>query len=188
MKPRKEITACSSRPGKSFRAATAADLLGGAAGKPAQINRKWRRHYRRLIELRDQFLSERAELAKESSEEPVPYSMHMADAGTDCFDRDFALSLLSAKQDSIYEIEQAIKRIEYGAYGICELTGKPISQARLQAIPWTRFSVEAERQLEKDGSLIPNRLRPRASVMSPEGDEGDELEEEEEQKSAKTRD
>src|SRR5262245_59315175 len=114
--------------------------------------------------------------------------MHMADAGTDCLDRDFALSLLSANQDSIYEIEQAIKRIEYGAYGICELTGKPISQARLQAIPWTRFSVEAERQLEKDGSLIPNRLRPRASVMRPRGGEGDELEEEEEQKSAKTRD
>ena len=58
----------------------------------------------------------------------------MADSGTDNFDRDFALSLLSSDQDAVYEIEEALKRIEKNTYGICELTGKPIPRRA-----WRRF-------------------------------------------------
>ena len=54
------------------------------------------------------------------------------------------MSLLSSDQDAIYEIEEALKRIEKNTYGICELTGKAIPKARLDAIPWTRFTVEAK--------------------------------------------
>ena len=74
-------------------------------------------------------------LAKESAQEMAGYSLHMADSGTDNFDRDFALSLLSSDQDAIYEIEEALKRIEKNTYGVCELTGKTDSQARA----WKRF-------------------------------------------------
>jgi RNA polymerase-binding transcription factor DksA len=82
----------------------------------------------------------------------------MADSGTDNFDRDFALSLLSSDQDAIYEIEEALKRIEKNTYGICELTGKPIPKSRLEAIPWTRFTVQAQAQLEREGALRQRRL------------------------------
>jgi RNA polymerase-binding transcription factor DksA len=82
----------------------------------------------------------------------------MADSGTDNFDRDFALSLLSSDQDAVYEIEEALKRIEKKTYGVCELTGKPIPRARLEAIPWTRFTVDAQAQLEKEGALRQRRL------------------------------
>src|SRR5213075_932289 len=68
------------------------------------------------------------------------------------------LSLLSSDQDAIYEIEEALKRIEKGTYGVCELTGKPIPKARLDAIPWTRFTVEAQAQLERDGALRSRKL------------------------------
>jgi RNA polymerase-binding transcription factor DksA len=54
--------------------------------------------------------------------------MHQADAGSDAYDRDFALSLLSQEQDALYEIDEALKRIELGTYGKCEMSGKPISQ------------------------------------------------------------
>ena len=73
-------------------------------------------------------------LAKESAQEMAGYSLHMADSGTDNFDRDFALSLLSSDQDAMYEIEEALKRIEKNTYGICELTGKAIP-----APGWKRF-------------------------------------------------
>src|SRR5262249_12482679 len=92
-------------------------------------------------------------LAKESAEEMSSYSLHMADSGTDNFDRDFALSLLSSDQDAIYEIEEALKRIEKNTYGICELTGKQIPRARLEAIPWTRFTVQPQAQLEREAAL-----------------------------------
>jgi RNA polymerase-binding transcription factor DksA len=86
------------------------------------------------------------------------YSLHMADSGTDNFDRDFALSLLSSDQDAVYEIEEALKRIEKKTYGVCELTGKNIPRARLEAIPWTRFTVDAQAQLEKEGALKSRRI------------------------------
>ena len=61
--------------------------------------------------------------------------MHMADAATDSFDRDLVLGLVSFEQEGLYEIDAALKRIEDGTYGICELTGKPIPWERLAAIP-----------------------------------------------------
>jgi DnaK suppressor protein len=75
--------------------------------------------------------------------------MHQADAGSDAYDRDFALNLLSQEQDALYEIEEALKRVDAGTYGICEMSGKPIPQARLEAIPFARFTVECQTQIEK---------------------------------------
>jgi RNA polymerase-binding transcription factor DksA len=112
------------------------------------------------------------------------YSLHMADSGTDNFDRDFALSLLSSDQDAIYEIEEALRRIEKNSYGICELTGKPIPRARLDAIPWTRFTVEAQAQLEREGALRQKKLGALGSLDSSGVTEVEE-EEETEEKPAK---
>ena len=56
--------------------------------------------------------------------EASAFGMHQADAGIDAYDRDFALSLLSQEQDALYEIDQALKRIEMGTYGKCEMSGK----------------------------------------------------------------
>jgi RNA polymerase-binding transcription factor DksA len=89
----------------------------------------------------------------------------MADAGTDAFDRDFALGMLSTEQDTIYQIEQAIDRIQNGTYGVCEITGKRISPQRLEAIPWTRFSLEAERRLEGERARPRARIGPRETVV-----------------------
>ncbi len=119
-------------------------------------------------------------LARESAEEMSTYSLHMADSGTDNFDRDFALSLLSSDQDAVYEIEEALKRIEKGSYGVCELTEKVIPKARLDAIPWARFTVEAQAQLERDGAIRQRRLGALGSVDavgSVEVEEEDEAEE-----------
>ncbi len=130
----------------------------------ADIKPKWKQHYRRLLELRDQMLQHQAELASDAVEEQPTFSTHMADAGTDTYDRDFALGMLSSEQDALYQIEQALDRIRNGTYGICELTGKKIEPARLEAIPWTRFSAEAEQQLEKEGARKRARLGPRDTV------------------------
>ena len=94
--------------------------------------------------------------------EASAFGMHQADAGSDAYDRDFALSLLSQEQDALYEIDQALKRIELGTYGICEMSGKAISHARLEAIPFARFTVECQSQLEKQNKAS----RVRQSVTS----------------------
>lgn len=123
-----------------------------------KIKPEWQKFYDRLLELRDQLTRQMNGLAKESAQEMAGYSLHMADSGTDNFDRDFALSLLSADQDAVYEIEEALKRIEKNTYGVCEVTGKAIPRGRLEAIPWTRFTVQAQAQLEREGALRQRRL------------------------------
>jgi len=133
---------------------------------PKKIKAEWQKYYQHLIDLREQLRRQMDGLAQESAQELAGYSLHMADSGTDNFDRDFALSLLSSDQDAIYEIEEALKRIEKKTYGVCELTGKAIPRARLEAIPWTRFTVEAQAQLEKDGALKSRRLGQLGSIDS----------------------
>src|SRR5690349_11172097 len=123
-----------------------------------KVKPEWQKYYQHLLELREQLLNQMNGLAKESAQEMPGYSLHMADSGTDNFDRDFALSLLSADQDAVYEIEEALKRIEKKTYGVCELTGKQIPKTRLEAIPWTRFTVQAQAQLEREGALRQRRL------------------------------
>src|SRR5512136_1132709 len=73
-----------------------------------RVSRKWRTYYDRLIELRDHLVQQQANLAKDALDEQPRYSTHMADAGTDNYDRDFALGMLSSEQDALYEIEQAL--------------------------------------------------------------------------------
>jgi RNA polymerase-binding transcription factor DksA len=188
-KPAKKTAAAHVPPAKpkARTLTTAAAILGKpmiTAKKPSngmvKIKPEWSKYYEHLLELRERLLAQMNGLAKESAEEMSSYSLHMADSGTDNFDRDFALSLLSSDQDAIYEIEEALKRIEKNTYGICELTGKSIPKARLSAIPWTRFTVEAQAQLEKDGALRQRRLGALGTVDnagSVEVEEEDEVEE-----------
>src|SRR5947199_9661674 len=110
------------------------------------------------------------------------YRLHMADSGTDNSDRDFAFRLLSSDQDAIYEIEEALKRIDKNTYGTCELTGKPIPKSRLEAIPWTRFTVQAQAQLEREGALRQRRLGSLGTVNAVGVSESDAEEDEPEEK------
>jgi RNA polymerase-binding transcription factor DksA len=138
----------------------------------------------KLLQLRDAMVDSMAGVAQDTlrsraeGSEASAFGMHQADAGSDAYDRDFALSLLSQEQDALYEIDQALKRIELGTYGVCEMSGKPIPHARLEAIPFARFTVECQSQLEKQSK----QSRVRQSVTSLFGlteDEGGEGEAEE---------
>ncbi|WP_221033105.1 TraR/DksA family transcriptional regulator [Actomonas aquatica] len=168
-------------------AASLADILGfnpagGAKNNyddPSQVPDKYRRYYKALLELREaltgQIDQHSEDTLKRSSKDDAgdlsSYGQHMADAGTDTFDRDFALSLVANEQEALSEIEAAIQRIKKGTYGVCEVTGKPIPKDRLMAVPFTRYSAEAQKQLER------NRLRVRsqAGLFGEMGEDGPTL-------------
>ncbi len=188
----KKSAAKPARGGKSVASATLASILGITGKAPTKNNKyngqvkvkaEWAKYYQNLLDLRERLLHQMSGLAKESAEEMSNYSLHMADSGTDNFDRDFALSLLSADQDAIYEIEEALKRIEKNVYGVCELTGKAIPKSRLDAIPWTRFTVEAQSQLEREGALRQRRLGALGTVDSTGANDIEEEDEAEEKQS-----
>ncbi len=166
------------------KAASLADILGfnPKKGKPAtmmsdhDIPEKYKRYYRLLINLRSHLTEDierhSEETLKRSSKDDAgdlsAYGQHMADAGTDTFDRDFALSMVASEQEALSEIDAAIKRIRDGTYGICEINQKPIAKERLLAVPFTRHSAEAQKGLERNR----HRSRTQAGLFGEMGEEG----------------
>lgn len=74
--------------------------------------------------------------------------LHPADIGTDTFDQDFALGMAASDRGLLQELDEALERIEKRTYGVCQMTGKPIPKARLDAKPWAKYTVEAARLVE----------------------------------------
>jgi len=159
-------------------------ILLGLNHREKKLDPFIRQQKQKLLQLRDAVVDSMAGVAqgtlrsRAEGSEASAFGMHQADAGSDAYDRDFALSLLSQEQDALYEIDEALKRIELGTYGKCEMSGKQIPRARLEAIPFARFTVECQSQLEKQSKAS----RVRQSVTSLFGlteEEGGETEEEE---------
>ncbi|MGD2093845.1 MAG: TraR/DksA C4-type zinc finger protein [Phycisphaerales bacterium] len=75
--------------------------------------------------------------------------IHMADIGSDNYEQQFALELMESERKLLRKVDDALKRIDIGIYGICQATGKPISRARLEAKPWARYCIEYARALEQ---------------------------------------
>jgi RNA polymerase-binding transcription factor DksA len=131
-------------------------------------------HRDNLLRLRDRIVDEIKFLAndslnrsqKESSGDLSSHSFHMADQGTDNFDREFAANLLSSEQDVLYEIDEALRRIDLGTYGICEMSGVPIEKERLKFLPFARYSVAVQSEMERGKP----RYRPfrRTSIQTAE--------------------
>src|SRR5256886_3813006 len=187
--PRKAKSARRVSAKKSRASAHPRETLLGRNHSVRKLNPFTRKQKEKLLNLRDAMVDSMAGVAQDTlrsraeGSEASAFGMHQADAGSDAYDRDFALSLLSQEQDALYEIDEALKRIELGTYGKCEMSGKPIPRARLEAIPFARFTVECQSQLEKQNKAS----RVRQSVTSLFGlteDEGGEAEEGEEASAA----
>lgn len=111
-----------------------------------------------LLDLRARLTGQVSSLASESltvaDETP-------SDDRTDDFDREFALNVAGSVQDALFEIDEALRRIQDGRYGICEVSGKPIEKERLKALPYARFCVTVQAAMEKGRT----RYRPFGNVL-----------------------
>ena len=85
----------------------------------------------------------------EASGDISAHSTHMADQGTDNFDRELALNLASSRQESLYDIEDAIRRIDEGTYGACETCGGAIELPRLKALPFAKKCMNCQNAAER---------------------------------------
>ena len=162
------------------KAASLADILGfnprakasHAENEEDSIPEKFKRYYKLLIELRNHVTGQvdqhsEETLKRSAKEDSGDLSSYGTDGGTDSFDRDFALSLVANEQEALAEIEAAIQRIKAGSYGVCEVTEKPIPKERLLAVPFTRYTAEAMKEVEKTRF----RVRGQTGIFG-EGEEG----------------
>jgi RNA polymerase-binding protein DksA len=178
--------------------ATKAPLVGTrdmlAFGQPVEKLRRlnpWlKKQQLRLLALKDTLLDSMTGVARDNlrtgndAHEASAHGLHQADAGSDAYDRDFALSLLSQEQDALFEIDEALKRIAKGTYGTCEMSGKQIPKARLEARPFARFTVECQNEIEKKNRY--SRIRQPVARLFDSVDE-DSSEESDEESTAEAK-
>ncbi len=123
---------------------------------------------RDLAHFRDLLLAKRAELIgdlsgieSEANGRPGDLSrvpIHMADKATDEWIEELSRGLAENERRLLLEINDALERIENGTYGACEMTGRPISRARLEAEPWARYALAAQKEQEARSPAEPERL------------------------------
>jgi RNA polymerase-binding transcription factor DksA len=72
------------------------------------------------------------------------------DEDTDSFDQGLAISVAGSQGELLRDIDDALRRIDAGTYGVCEITERPIARVRLQALPYARYCIEAQAEQEHD--------------------------------------
>ena len=126
--------------------------------KLAKLSVFEKKQRQRLLDLRDQITDSmhgiQNDTIKNGNEgsDASGSGMHQGDAGSDAYDRDFALNMLSKEANALDEIEQALQRLEMGVYGVCEESGEKIPHPRLEAMPFARLTVERQAAKERENS------------------------------------
>jgi RNA polymerase-binding protein DksA len=115
------------------------------------------KHFRQLL------ITERAKVAgelksiahdaskspREASGDLSAYTVHMADMAGDTYERELSTNLASNEQGVLYQIDDALKRLDDGSYGICQSCNKPITMRRLKAVPYASLCIECQRATEQ---------------------------------------
>ncbi|MDR2377231.1 MAG: TraR/DksA C4-type zinc finger protein [Puniceicoccales bacterium] len=153
---------------KVVAAAGIAELLGFdpqmnsvlSSKKAREVPEPFKKHYERLVALKERLQG------------------HESVAPIDDFDMDFALSLMEDEAEVLQEIDGAIGRLFEGTYGRCEITGQPIAEERLLAIPFTRYSLEGKAEKERQDaqlqrvhvaeSIFPGNLEDKSALFDEE--------------------
>ncbi|MBF0216509.1 MAG: TraR/DksA C4-type zinc finger protein [Candidatus Omnitrophica bacterium] len=119
-----------------------------------------------LMKVRDSLVEERAGILeelkrikkdasksqKDASGDLSGYSFHMADMATDMYDREFILGLAEGERQLLYSLDEAIKKIDEGLYGGCEMCGEKISRQRLEAMPQAHYCIKCQEKRERSES------------------------------------
>ena len=86
---------------------------------------------------------------RESSGDLSSYTVHMADMSADTYERELAMNIASSEQEVLYQIDEALKRIDEGVYGLCQSCEQAISMSRLKAVPYTSMCIDCQRTQEQ---------------------------------------
>jgi DnaK suppressor protein len=115
----------------------------------AKARRRLEEERTRLQGIRDGLQREQDEGSSDTGGELSSFDQHPGDSGTETFEMEKNVSLMEQVDDELAEIEAAVQRLERGTYGTCQACGRPIGDARLEAIPATRFCVEDQAKAER---------------------------------------
>lgn len=128
------------RPANNVRAQSTQDIL--TADLQASLKEQLLNKRQRIVDLYDADVRAGQEATQEGTDDIV-------DRANNSYSRELMFSLSSAEREQLLEVDAALRRMDEGTYGFCQHSGKPIAVARLQAVPWARYSIEFQELAEK---------------------------------------
>ncbi len=85
---------------------------------------------------------------RETTGEISTFRTHIADLSSETYQKEIASQLTTQEGKILMEIEEALRKIKEGKYGICEKCGQEISEERLEAIPYCRYCIDCQKTIE----------------------------------------
>ena len=121
------------------------------------LSKQQLKQFRQLLVIeRAKFAGEIKSIAQDTSKSPrdasgdlSAYTVHMADMAADTYERELSMNIVSSEQEILYQIDDALKRIDDGSFGVCLQCNKPITMSRLKAVPYASLCIACQRAKEQ---------------------------------------
>ncbi len=119
--------------------------------KAGSIKKKELAVYKKtLVARRNEIVRKLSEFRNESKEVETDIAQDVADKAESSYTKEFLLSLSDAERDLLFQMDAALRRIDRGEFGNCQMCQKEISKKRLNALPWTQFCIDCQEKAESE--------------------------------------
>jgi len=119
--------------------------------KAGSIKKKELAVYKKtFVARRNEIVRKLSEFRNESKEVETDIAQDVADKAESSYTKEFLLSLSDAERDQLFQIDAALRRIDRGEFGNCQMCQKEISKKRLNALPWTSFCIDCQEKVESE--------------------------------------
>jgi DnaK suppressor protein len=116
-----------------------------------KMNKKDRDGFRKLLaDKKESIIRKLTETITESKEMESNVAQDLVDKAETSYTKEFLLSLSDAEREQLLLIDEALKRLEHGEFGVCQVCQKEISGKRLTAIPWTPYCIDCQEKVEEE--------------------------------------
>jgi RNA polymerase-binding transcription factor len=118
---------------------------------PRKMNKKERDEFRKLLAAKkESIIRKLTDTITESKEMESNVAQDLVDKAETSYTKEFLLSLSDGERDQLLQIDEALKRLEHGEFGVCQVCTKEIGEKRLKAIPWTPLCIDCQEKAEEE--------------------------------------
>jgi DnaK suppressor protein len=116
-----------------------------------KMNKKEKDEFRRLLAAKkESIIRKLTDTITESKEMESNVAQDLVDKAETSYTKEFLLSLSDGEREQLLLIDEALKRLEHGEFGVCQTCQKEIGGKRLEAIPWTPFCIDCQERNEEE--------------------------------------
>lgn len=105
---------------------------------------------KKLVARRNEIVQKLSAFRNESKEVETDIAQDVADKAESSYTKEFLLSLSDTEREQLFQIDSALRRIDKGDFGSCQMCQKEISKKRLNALPWTPYCIECQEKAESE--------------------------------------